>query len=351
MSAVYKLAALRGAICLAEKVLPTKPATHLLRCIRIGAEGITAVGDVEAAEVAIAPLKGSVDVLVSAADLISRLDKAKSDDVSLEVKDKDLIIKAKGSKWTIPTVPLVDALKPPKAEAPRFEDVDAAVFRRALEATLPAAGTDAAAPQYYGVELLPDGRVVSTDGRRVHVFTGGPRVGGGATVLTPKFAKLLVGLKDETFRIALGKDLVVAIDGATFYHRQLGTQFVAADKLVDLTWKHLSDAKLATVVADDFVAAVEAASLAAEHSQVTLQIVDGVLVVTGRQSADVSRCEVSGDVEAVASSAPFLVDAVKATGAKSVELRTSSNIQVGIVVCAAGAKPHGECAMIAQTIR
>lgn len=349
-AATYNRLRLRDAIRLAAKVLPSKPITHqshLGRAVIIQGSSIFAVGDFESAMVECAPTTGTLEVQVTANDLLARLDASAEEEVSLSHEPNRLTVKAKKSKWTLPTVAL--EMQPKRITADALESVDAAAFRRALEAVSAAMGTDPASPQYYGVSLAPGGRVLTTDGRRCHVFTGGPTVS-EPTTITPPFAKLLAGLKDDTILMQVGKDIVAQVDGAVFSHRQIGVPFAPVDRIIEQTLRILKDCKVASVTAVALVGAVDAAALAAEHGQVSVAVVDGMLMATGRKSGDVSHCELSGSLHPINMNGAYLTAAAKAFGVDAVDIHTASDDRFPILLTAAGTPPGGDCVMISPTI-
>jgi hypothetical protein len=348
----YDRIRLRDAIRLASKALASKPPTHEGKCIRLRGDTVTAVGLCEAIEVeagALVEAEGDeLNCMVVAADLLTRLDASTEEKVSLALDGWKLVVKAKRSRWTLDafeaTAPSGRIKRPGKPMT-----VDLAAFRTGLDAVLPVAGTEPDAPQYLGVQIQPSGRLITTDGRGAHAFDGGPKVP-FAMVITAAFAKILCGLKVDTIAMSVDTDRIcVEVPGVVMAHRQLGTAFVPAAAMIERVWSELGkDGKVATVASADFIAALEAASLAAEFQHVSLSMVDGQLGVTGRKSGDASSCEVTGEVEAVVASAPFLGRAVKACASDRVDVRTSKDILVGIVVTAAGTEPGGPCAMVGQ---
>lgn len=346
----YNRLQLRDAVRLASKALSSKPASVAEKCVRLHGDKVTGMNLTEACEVSGAGASGDgIDVLVNAADLLSRIEATSEETITLALDGWKLRIGAKKSKWTLDVFETLEKRGVKRPSNPMTVELGA--LRKGLDAVLPVAGTEPAETRYFGVQLLPDGRMVGTDGRRVHLFDGGPKVP-TPTILTAQFAKIVAGLKVDTVQMSIDADAIcVESPGVALSNRQLGTDFVPAAALIARVWQELGkEGSLATVASADFIAALEAASLAAEHQQVSLSVVDGMIVVVGRGSGDTSHCELMGSLVAVSASAPSLIAAVKACGSAKVDIRTSANIQVGIVVTVDGTPPGGPCAMVAPTI-
>ncbi len=350
--AKFNRVALRDAVRMAAKVLPSRPDNVLYRCVKLDNNQVIAVGH---AETAIIPVQGDGDIscVVNAAELLSRLDVAgDEEEVNLTATDDALTIKTKKSKWKL-AVPMQSSqmavVQPQPSE--RYT-CDAKAFRLAIEATLCAASTDTARPNIYCIQMHTDGQVIASDGHRAHLFSGGPHVT-SRTVMTPSFAKAILSAKGDEWRTSDNeKHFIVETESGTFIHSQSNTEPAPIKSMVANEVAKVKD-KGCKVVVDSTAlkAALKAASVAAEFGQVLINpVADGIEIV-GRGTEDVTTIASDDKVNAFAINAQYLQQAIDAIGEPQVEIWTHKKELLPIFVGSEKGNLENDCIMLMQSRR